>query len=204
MARKKWTPKEDITESLLKFREKRKWQLAFRRYILEKNPSAFYAPYFGLDIDRYREWIELQFLDDLNWESFGSKWQFDHIVPVAYFDFSNADDMVLCWNLINIRVEALDINHAQGNRINLIAAKPYFLELFKRTGYSLCLKMLEKLETIMAVNIPSEPGLENFIVDHKNQLEQLSTLSQAEFMQLNQGMALDDIFLEREILRKFG
>ncbi len=204
MARKKWTAKEEITDSLLKFREKRKWQLALRRYILEKNPSEFYAPYFGLDIENYRKWIELQFSDELNWENFGSKWQFDHIVPVAYFDFSNPDDLSLCWNFINIRVEKLEIDRSRGNRIDVIAVKPYFQALYTKTGYSLCLKMLERLEIIEISSVISEPVLENFIVQNKNQLEQLSMLSQSEFLRLNQGMLLKDIFLEREILRKFG
>ena len=101
MERKKWTPKAEITVSLLKFREKRKWQLAFRRYVIEKNKSSFYALYFGLDIEQLRHWIELQFTENIRWDNFGTSWQFDHIVPVAYFDFFNEDDLKLCWNFIN-------------------------------------------------------------------------------------------------------
>ena len=202
--RKKWTPKDEITESVLKFREKRKWQLALRRYILEKNISQAYAPYFGLDIEQYRKWIELQFTDGLAWDNFGSFWQFDHIVPVAYFDFSNEEDLSLCWNFINIRVEKLELNKARGNRIDVLAVKPYFEALFNKTGYSLCLRMVEKINNIECSNIISEPKLENFIIEKKEQLEKLNTLSPEEFSRLNQGASLADIYLEREIIRKFG
>ncbi|MEO6669666.1 MAG: hypothetical protein ABIN36_09345 [Ferruginibacter sp.] len=204
MARKKWTPQEEVTDSLLKFREKRKWQLAFRRYILERNPSESYAPYFGLDIENYRNWIELQFYEGLSWGNFGSQWQFDHLVPVAYFDYSNPDDLALCWNFINIRIEKLDLNTTMGNSIEIIAVKPYFEALYNKTGYSLCLRMLEKINALIHSNNVSEPGLENFIIDNRENLEKLRTLSMEEFARLNNGMTLKDIFLEREILRKFG
>ncbi|MEP7163100.1 MAG: hypothetical protein ABI741_00320 [Ferruginibacter sp.] len=202
--RKKWTAKEEITESLVKFNEKRKWQLALRRYILEKNISRAYAPYFGLDIENYRKWIALQFTTDLNWDNFATSWQFDHIVPVAYFDFSKEEDRTLCWNFINIRVEKIELNKARGNRIDVLAVKPYFESLYNKTGYSLCQKMIEKISSIECSNITHEPKLESFIIDNKEQLEQLKTLSPDEFCRINQGVSLANIHLEREIIRKFG
>ena len=110
MVRKKWTPKEEVTEGLLKFRAKRRWQIALRRYIIEKNPCFAYAPYFGLDIENFRKWIEIQFDEELNWDNFSKKWQFDHIVPVAYFDFDSESDLRLCWNFMNVSVEKLQLN----------------------------------------------------------------------------------------------
>ena len=75
MPRKKWTPHEEVTGSVLTFREKRKWQIALRRYVLEKNKSSFYAPYFGLGIETFRKWIEVQFDSETNWENFSESWQ---------------------------------------------------------------------------------------------------------------------------------
>lgn len=204
MARKKWTPQVDITEPLLKFREKRKWQLALRRYVLEKNISAGYAFYFGLSIEQFRMWIEIQFVEELNWENFGSAWQFDHIVPVAYFDFSVEDDLILCWNFTNIRVERIELNKTNGNRIDIVAARPYFEALYTKTGFSLCLKMIEKISKIEFSNIISEPAIEDFIIKNAEQLQIASSLNKEEFNQLNKGMSLKDILLEREIIKKFG
>ena len=204
MERKKWTAKSEITDSLLKFREKRKWQLALRRYVLEKNISATYAFYFGLGIEQFRKWIEIQFTEELNWENFGTAWQFDHIVPVAYFDFSIEDDLILCWNFINIRVERIEPNKNRGNRIDVMAVKPYFEALYGKTAYSLCLKMIDKISKIEVSNIVSEPAIESFIINHKEHLEIVSSFNKEEFNGLNMGMSLDDILLEREIIKKFG
>jgi hypothetical protein len=204
MERKKWTPKADITEPLLKFREKRKWQLALRRYVLEKNISASYAYYFGLSIEQFRNWIEIQFTGELNWENFGSAWQFDHIVPVAYFDFSIEEDLVLCWNFSNIRVETIDLNKNRGNRIDVMAVKPYFEALYNKTGFSICLKMIDKISKIEVSNIASEPVIEDFIIKNKEHIDMVSTLSKEEFNRLNTGNTLNEILLEREIIKKFG
>lgn len=204
MTRKKWTAKDVVTDAVLKIREKRKWQQALRRYILEKNISEGYAVYFGLDVESFREWIEIQFTGSLDWNNFAEQWQFDHIVPIAYFDFNKDADLMLAWNFINIRVEKIDLNKARESRIDVIAAKPYFNALYNKTAYSVCAKMLQKIEQIEASNILPEPKLENFIIHRKQEFEIISSLNAAEFAQLNRGRLLDDILLEREILKKFG
>ena len=204
MARKAWTPQTEITDSLIRFREKRKWQLSYRRYVLEKAPSEAYAPYFGLDIETLRQWFEAQFTEELNWDNFGKAWQFDHIVPTTYFDYSNEDDLKLCWSFINIRVEKLLLNKNRGNRIDLLAVRPYFQDLYDKTGYSLCPKMLQKINSIEVSNIESRPSTENFIIEKKALLEHITGFTNDEFNLLNQGMTADQILLEREILRKFG
>lgn len=204
MNRKKWTAQIEITDSLLKFREKRKWQLALRRYIIESKAAEAYAPYFGMDVKGFRQWIELQFTHELNWNNFASAWQFDHIVPVTYFDFANEADLFLCWNFINIRVERIELNKSRGNRIDVLAVKPYFIDIYNKTGYGFCLKMIEKLEKIEVSNIESHPAIENFIINNKEHLEIIASLSQQEFSKFNHGVSLKDIMLEREILKKFG
>jgi hypothetical protein len=204
MTRKKWTAKDVVTDAILKIREKRKWQQALRRYIIEKNVSEGYAVYFGLDIKSFREWIETQFTGSLNWDNFAEQWQFDHIVPIAYFDFNNDADLMLAWSFINIRVEKIGLNKAREKKIDVIAAKSYFNALYNKTAYSICAKMLKKINQIENSYILSEPKLENFIIQRKQEFEIISTLNAAEFAQLNRGRALDDILLEKEILKKFG
>src|SRR4030095_7188418 len=101
MARKRWTPVEESSPSLEKFREKKKWQINLRRYVINKSPCPQYAPYFGLDISNLRKWFELQFSPEMSWDNFGKAWQFEHIIPAAYFDFSNDEELKLCWSFIN-------------------------------------------------------------------------------------------------------
>lgn len=206
MARKKWTPKEkeEVTESVLRIREKRKWQLAYRRYVLEKLPSEAYAPFFGLDSETLRSWFECQFTEGLDWTNFGKAWQFDHIVPANYFDYANENDLVLCWSFINMRVEPIEPNNARGNRIDVLAVRVYFEELYKKTGFALCAKMLEKIHSIEVSNIETRPAIESFILQNKERLETIGGLSKEELASLNAGIELKDILLEREILRKFS
>jgi hypothetical protein len=204
MAGKKPMQREGVTEALLKFRDKRRWQLALRRYVLEQKANENYALYFGLDIKCFREWIEIQFTEDLNWKNFGSTWQFDHIVPVAYFDFSIEEDLKLCWNFINIRVEKIELNKVRGNRIDVMAVKPYFERLYNKTNYFFCPKMLAKIDKIEVSNIMSEPKIEDFINARKADFEIMYSLNAAEFAQMNRGIPFTDVLLEREILRKFG
>ncbi len=204
MARKKWTAQTEVNDSLILFRAKRKWQLSYRRYVIEKAPSEAYAPYFGLDIETLRHWFELQFTEGLNWDNFGNAWQFDHIVPTTYFDYSNEDDLQLCWSFVNIRVEKIELNKSRGNRIDLLAVRPYFKDLYDKTGFSVCLKMLAKIESIEVSNIESRPAIENFIIQNSAHFESMATLTHEEFNRLNKGNTVAELLLEREILRKFG
>lgn len=204
MTRKKWTAKEEITDEVLKFREKRKWQQALRRYVLDKNISEGYAVYFGLSIERFREWIETQFTEGLSWDGFGSNWQFDHILPIAYFDFNNDADLRLCWNFLNIRVDNLLLANTSTRRIDILAAKTYFELLSLKTGAVVCTNMLEKIKQIEALSIAREPAIETFLLNRKEEIELTASLSQEEFAYLNRVASLKDIVLERALLKKFG
>jgi len=194
----------ETPESLNRKREKRRWQMALRRYVIEKNPSSAYAKYFGLDIEFFREWIAIQFKEDLSWSNFALKWQFDHIVPVAYFDYSNEEDLLLCWNFINIRVERIEHNKVRGNRVDVMAVRTYFEDLFNKTNYPFCIRMLEKIRTIEIANIESNRELEEFIIKNQSYFEQISDFNQDDFSRLNDGVPFKSILAEKEIARKFG
>jgi hypothetical protein len=202
--RKKWTPKEEITESVLKFREKRKWQLALRRYILERNPCIFYAPYFGLSINDFRTWIEVQFTQELNWENFGHTWQFDHILPIAYFDFDKQEDLKLCWSFINIRVDFIDPDLSKSHKIDLLSAKSHFELLYNSTNLTICKQMMDKIASIQTISKSSIDNIKGFIIEYKDAIENQMHLNSAQFASLNEGVALKDILLEQKILKKFG
>ena len=197
-------PDQEATSSAFKFKEKRKWQIALRRYILQNNQTSAYAPYFGLDIQGFRNWIELQFTEGLNWDNFGTAWQFDHIVPVAFFDFDHEQDLYLCWNFINIRVERLDEQNNKANKTALLVVRNHFEDLFNKTSLHVCRQMVDRIQQMEASVSLYNPKQENFIKENKEKLQGLIGLTAGEMSLFNQGTSLKDILLQKEILKKFG
>ncbi|MEO5682736.1 MAG: hypothetical protein ABIQ88_08840 [Chitinophagaceae bacterium] len=203
MPRKKWTLQTDVTPELLRFREKKKWQIALRRYILERNKSVQYAGYFGLDIESLRKWIEMQFGPGINWEDFGKTWQFEHIIPVASFDTSLEEELKMCWNFLNIRVELLQQHKEVGNRLDLLAAKGYYREIYEKTSYRPCLKFLEKIARIEQTALLQSDPQQAFIQQHRTYLDMIENYSSFEFELLNNGRSVDEVIKEVDFLKKF-
>lgn len=204
MARKKWALNTEVTPELLKFREKRKWQIALRRYVLEKNVCFDYAPYFGLDIENMRKWFEYQFQPGVGWSDFADKWQFDHIIPVTYFDFSNELELKMCWNFTNIRVEMVQRNKDRGNRMDVLAAKRYFKELYDKTSYEPCLKLLQKINVIELTDIVSTAAQQAFINENREYLEMITDYTAFEFELINSGRDKNEVKKELAFLKKYG
>ncbi len=204
MARKKRTPQTEITPALLKFREKRKWQIALRRYVLERGLCAEYAPYFGLDIKNMRQWFEYQFSPGVGWDDFGKKWQFDHIIPVTYFDFSSQSELKLCWNFTNLRVEVNQRNKDRGNRMDVLAAKSYFHDLYNATHYQPCLELLKKIDEIELSELISTQQQQQFIRDHWDYLKLIEGYSVFEFEMLNNGRSIEDVKKEIDFLKNLS
>jgi hypothetical protein len=201
MARKTWTAQEEITSDLLNFREKRKWQIAFRRYVLEKKPSSFYAPFFGLDIETLRKWFEIQFENGIGWGDFGKKWQFDHILPVTFFDFTDNAELKMCWSFVNLRVKRLPADKSMG--LDISFAKSFFGELYTKTLFPPCKKLLEKINRIESSEIIHAEKQMAFIKENKPYLEVIETYSSFEFEMLNRGRSLEEVKKEIEFLKKF-
>ena len=204
MPRKRWTAQTEVTPSLLKLREKRKWQIALRRYLLERNQCVSYAPDFGLDIESFRKWIEMQFTDDLSWDSFGKSWQFDHIIPVTYFDFANDDELMLCWNFTNIRAGKIENNNDRGNRVDVLIAKDYFENLYKETGYEVCHELLKKIERIEIAEMIPTANQKEFILQHKDYLKHIEGFTSYEFELLNSGRDIEEVKKEAELIKRLG
>jgi hypothetical protein len=202
MSKRKRPVEENPSESLLKFREKRKWQIALRRYVLEEALCVAYAPYFGLDIKNLRQWFECQFNDGASWENFGVLWQFDHIIPVAYFDFSVDDELKLCWNFTNIRVDHFQTKKESGNRLDVLAAKNYFKELYNQTNYNKCQQLLNKIDQIELSERVSTKEQTLFLNKHKSFLNKIENYTSYAFSLLNSGKTMEDINKELAFIEK--
>jgi hypothetical protein len=197
MSTKKETSEADFT-----FNEKRKWQIALRRYVLERNKGSQYAPYFGLSIEMFRKWIEIQFDEELNWDNFSKAWQFDHIIPVAYFDLRSEEELKLCWSFINIRVENL-LTKNKTNKPDIAEIKRYFEKLHQKTLFPQCLLMIDKINGLDISEVTASKLQEDFLLNNKTYLETLSTFGAYEYTQLNQGESLKDVVEQQNQLKQF-
>jgi len=202
--RKKWEAKTEVTPALLDLRAKRKWQIALRRYVLEKNPSAYYASYFGLDIENLRAWFECQFHEGMSWDNFGKVWQFDHVVPLMHFDFSNEADLKLCWHFTNIRPRKVHKEKAQREITDPLLAMRYFRTLYQKTNYSRFGEMLERLNRLHLSTGSPYDSQQNFILEHLDHLRHIDKYSQAEFELLNSGQSVTEVDKQIEFLRQFA
>ena len=178
-------------------REKKKWQIALRRYVIENQLSTHYAPYFGLNINNFKKWIAIQFNEEQNWESFGKNWQLENVLSTRYFNLFDESDNKLCWNFINIRVERT----AGGEGI--ISPWHYFSNLFNKTKLQQCKKMLEKIERIASEDNTLLPRI-NFLEKERTTIELLASFSTEDFLRINKGETIENIVLEKEIVKKFG
>lgn len=200
--RKRWEPKTEITPELLKFREKRKWQINLRRYVIEKSPCPTYAPYFGLDIENIRKWFEYQFNNGLGWENFAVSWQFDHIIPVTYFDHSIDAELRLCWNFTNLRIEPFQLNKNRGNRLDVLGARLYFDELYLKSGYSVAKALKEKISRIELSEFISTEPQQKFLFENKEYLTHIENYSVFEFELLNHGRSPEEVKREISFFKK--
>jgi hypothetical protein len=202
MQRKKWSANTLVTPELLKIRDKKKWQIALRRYLIDKNPSINYAPYFGLDILQFRKWMEIQFDHESTWENFGKKWQIDHIIPISYFNFSEEKDLKLCWNYLNIKVGLIATEQKSSTTPTLSNAKKYFTALLKNTELATCITFLKKIEEIEERNTTDTTKQVNFINQQKNYLTHIANYTTFEFELLNNNRTIESIQTEIEFLKK--
>ncbi len=140
----------------------------------------------------------------MGWDNFGATWQFDHIVPVTYFNFEEDSDLKLCWSFVNIRVEKIELNKNRGNRVDVIASKAYFEKIFSDTGYQVADLMVKKIESIEISQILSAQSLEEFIKKNEETLKHFLSFSSYDFDQINSGNTMNEILAEKELLIKFG
>lgn len=145
----------------------------------------------------------MQFPVGIGWDDFAKKWQFEHIVPVAYFDFGLEEELKMCWNFTNIRVELFELNKDTGNRLDVLAAKGYFETLYKTTLYKPCLALLEKINKVELSEVINSEKQQAFIMEHRTYLDVIDNYSSFEFELLNSGRTIREVIKEVDFLKKF-
>lgn len=72
--------------------------------IHKKHFSKRMAYYFGCDFDTFKNHIEKQFRNGMNWSNYGlNGWVIDHIIPISNFDLKKESEILKCYNYKNIQ-----------------------------------------------------------------------------------------------------
>lgn len=83
-------------------REKKRQQIAFRRFMLAKCPAKDLAPFIGCDLFSLRNYLSSRMTEGITWNNYGTDWVIDHIVPLRLFDVFDPSDLALAWNYRNL------------------------------------------------------------------------------------------------------
>jgi hypothetical protein len=60
----------------------------------------------GMSINDFKSFLESKFQPGMTWDNYGvgyGKWHDDHIIPIAYFDFGQKDQVRQCFHYTNMR-----------------------------------------------------------------------------------------------------
>ncbi len=74
--------------------------------------------FIGCTIAHLKQHLERQFQEGMAWDNYGiGGWEIDHILPVASFDLSKADQIKQCWHWTNLRPLWRLQNRTKGQKI---------------------------------------------------------------------------------------
>ncbi len=68
-----------------------------------KNKSKAFEKYLGCDHKTFLDWLKFNFDDNMTLENYGEVWHLDHVIPVSYFDLTDENKILECFNWSNIR-----------------------------------------------------------------------------------------------------
>lgn len=85
-----------------------------RSCLIKSKPTL---DFIGCDFIQFREWIEFQFDEHMNWSNIGTYWHIDHVKPCASFDFQNDEDIKECFKWSNLRPLEKRENSSKGSKV---------------------------------------------------------------------------------------
>lgn len=72
----------------------------------------------GCSIEQFCQWIEFQFTEEMDWDTYPQNWEIDHVLPYSYFDLENDDEYLQCTNWKNLRPLNPTENNSKKNKID--------------------------------------------------------------------------------------
>lgn len=135
--------KETVQKISQRYRESKKEDIQYKTasslrkkliyYVIQK-PSDDYISLFSASPNYIRLWIEYQFTTEMNWENYGTYWNFDHIIPYDNHDLTIQEEILKCCHWSNIQPLLCSENSSKINKIDkdLIEAKKQLANKFEQ------------------------------------------------------------------------
>jgi hypothetical protein len=79
---------------------------------INKEPS--HSSLLGCTVKALCKHLEYQFINGMSWDNYG-EWHIDHIIPCAYFDLNNKQQLKACFHYTNLQPLWAWENIAKGN-----------------------------------------------------------------------------------------
>jgi hypothetical protein len=103
--------KDNLPERNRKFRERYKNDENFRIAIILKTKihklinglKTSYKTILGCELEFFKKWIEFRFDENMTWDNLGKLWEIDHILPVSAFDFTDKNNINICFHWTNLQ-----------------------------------------------------------------------------------------------------
>ncbi len=90
-----------------------------RKFFKSDNTEWTLNTILGYTLKQFKNHIECQFDENMNWENHGIFWEIDHKLPLYIFNIQSYDckDFKICWALSNIRPLEKKANASKGKKI---------------------------------------------------------------------------------------
>ena len=133
------THKDQINENVrnkykidVNFRLKKILRSRFTKTLKGKKASRSILRYVDMELAILKEWFEYQFDDSMYWETHGSFWEVDHVIPCSYFDLSKEEQVSECFHWSNLRPLEKSLNNSKSSSydVDVIESHKYIVHSF--------------------------------------------------------------------------
>jgi hypothetical protein len=97
------------------FRLRKVLRSRFTKTLKGKKASRSILRYVGMELGLLKEWFEYQFDDSMCWETHGSFWDIDHVIPCSHFDLSKEEQVSECFHWSNLRPLEKSLNNSKNS-----------------------------------------------------------------------------------------
>jgi len=95
--------KRDVKFKILRVMRTRISDLVRVKIISPQKKPKTTLQLIDIHIDKFLEWLKMNFKADMSFENYGSYWHIDHVVPCSWFDISNPSEQKICFHWTNMR-----------------------------------------------------------------------------------------------------